>query len=140
MDSLIDLALDKVAAGSNDPKEIELAGIQKNEVWQVGDLLRALAKIETPIPENLIRRKWLFLVLSSLFENRSQIGDPLGEVESVYADFEYPQEIAGFVRFMPTTDGYNPLQFSKAENEQRLFDLWRKYLIAAGHEFGPARN
>jgi hypothetical protein len=54
----------------------------------------------------------------------------------VYADFEYPHEIASFVRFMPTTDGYDPRQFSKPENEKRLFDLWQKYLTAAGLEFG----
>ena len=134
--SLVALALDKAAAGSNDPKEIELAGLQKDESWRAGDLLRILAKAEAPNPENLILRKWLFLVLLRLFENRSQFADPLGEVESVYADFEYPEEMTSFVRFMPPTDGYDPLQFSRTENERRLLGLWQKYLVAAGCEFG----
>jgi hypothetical protein len=42
--TLVDLATDKVAAGSNNPTEIDLAGIQKNEAWKVGKLVRTHAK------------------------------------------------------------------------------------------------
>jgi hypothetical protein len=134
--TLVDLTVDKLVSGSNDINEIQLAGVRKNEASQAGELLQTLANAEPKELDSFKCRKWRFLVLAWLYDNKAQFADPLTEVELVYADFEYPHEIASFVRFMPTTDGYDPRQFSKPENEKRLFDLWQKYLTAAGLEFG----
>ncbi len=37
-------------------------------------------------------------------ENRETVEDPFAVVEELYADFDYPEEIAGFVRYMPPED------------------------------------
>ncbi len=50
-------------------------------------------------------RVWLFLVLARLYELRSSSEDPMAEIESVYADFDYPDEIEGFVPFLPAPKG-----------------------------------
>ena len=124
----IDFACDKLIAGSDNSLEVELSGLQKSESHQVGDLIRKLAEAEAPQSEDTIKRKWLFLRLSLLFDKRDEISNPLRIVETIYADFNYPPEIQQFVAFMPPIDGYDPSKYTLAENEARLFELWRVFL------------
>jgi len=135
---IVDLATDKIGAGSNDPFEIEIAGIQKGENHQVGELLRKLASLEHRTDKKLSQHKWLYLNLAWILENKANILDPLAEVETIYANFDYPKEIEGFVRYMPATDGYNPSQHSKSENEQRLFEKWQRYLCDAERQLATS--
>jgi hypothetical protein len=67
------------------------------------------------------------LVLAWIYEHRGAFLDPLQTVEEVYADFGYPERIAGFVRYMPM-DG--PDLGSREANEQRLMERWKEYLDA----------
>jgi hypothetical protein len=127
--AVVDLAQARLGAGSDDSLEIELAGLQKSDADQVGEILRRLARKEGVPVAGLSKRVWLYLMLLWLFENRANVADPLGEIELIYADFEYPSELKSLVRYMPVTDGYDPALHSKAENEERLFQLWQKYLL-----------
>jgi hypothetical protein len=52
----------------------------------------------------------------------------LETVEAIYADFDYPEEVAQFVRYMPVTDGYDPSCYSAEESQARLFEKWQGYL------------
>lgn len=133
--AIVDLATDRLCAGSNNPLEIELAGLTKMETYQVGDLLRKLASPLSEEDSALAQRKWLYLFLAWLFENRTSVPDPLGEVEIIYADFDYSSEIESFVRYMPIIDGYDPSAHTKDENENRLFEKWQEYLVTAESEF-----
>lgn len=133
--AIVDLATERLSAGSNDPLEIELAGLTKMETYQVGELLRKLASGSPEEDGVFAQRKWLYLLLAWLFENKESVPDPLGEVETVYADFDYPPEIEGFVRYMPVTDAYDPSVHAKDENENRLFGKWREYLVTAESDF-----
>lgn len=47
---------------------------------------------------------WMFLILLWLFKHRSEYEDPLGVVEDIYADFNYPKSMAPIVRYMPAAD------------------------------------
>lgn len=132
--AIVDLAIERLSAGSNDPLETELAGLTKMETYQVGDLVRKLASASPEDDGVFAQRKWLYLLLAWLFENKASVSDPLREVETVYANFDYPYEIESFVRYMPVTDGYDPSVHTKDENENRLFGNWRKYLDAAESE------
>lgn len=118
--------------------EVELAGMLSNDSSGARDLVAELANIEPPMPEEAIQRKWLFLILLWLFQNRDQFADPLAAVEDLFCDFGHPLEIAQVIRYMPPTDGYDPTKHSKLENEERLFLHWREYLQAAEREFGLA--
>lgn len=128
---VVDLATDHLCEGSNDPLEIELASLTKMETYLVGDLLRKLATASPEESGTLAERKWLYLSLAWLFKNKTSIPDPLGEVETIYANFDYPCEIESFVRYMPVTDDYDPSDHTKEENENRLFENWQKYLEAS---------
>jgi hypothetical protein len=109
--------------------EIDLAGLLKNEVNHVRLLLHQLAS--TPeTADATAAKKWLYLVLAWLYDQRESLDDPLGAVEAVYADFGYPEEIVGFVRYMPPRDEYRPQDHSREENVSRLFRLWNEYLAA----------
>jgi hypothetical protein len=132
---IVDLAVDRLCSGSDDMLETELAGMTKMDTSQIGELLRKLA-IASPKEDSIsVMRKWLYLVLAWLFENKNLFSDPLGEVENVYTNFDYPAEIENFVRYMPVTDGYDPSAHTKDENEDRLLSHWKNYLDTAQAEF-----
>lgn len=133
---VVDLAIERLSAGSNVSLEIELASLTKMETYQVGDLVRKLANTSPEENEVLTRRKWLYLQLAWLFENKESVPDPLGKVEIIYANFDYPPEIEGFVRYMPITNGYDSSAHTKTENENRLYGKWLEYLYTAESEFG----
>lgn len=49
-----------------------------------------------------IKEKWLYLILKWLYKNRSKYKDPLAIVEELYEEFEYPEDMKTFVRYMPS--------------------------------------
>jgi hypothetical protein len=133
---IVEMACDRLCAGSNNAIEIELAGLTKSETHQTGDLLRALAAIDTTTPTETGKQKRLFILLAWVFENKPQFADPLGEVESIYADFDYPVEVEPFVRYMPPKDGCDATRHSADQNRERLFALWKECLDDAQRKFG----
>lgn len=133
---VVAIAEDRLLLGSGNPMEIELSCLGKSETQQIGELFRILAGDESEDVGSATDKKWLFLVLAWLFENRNAVPDPLSEVESIYADFDYPPEIEGFVSYMPVVDGYDPSQHSIEENKARLFAKWELYLSEARLEIG----
>jgi hypothetical protein len=131
----VDIAIRLVEQGSEDKAELELAAIEKDEAWRVGDLVRELAEKETSESEVDPTKKWLFLVLDWLYKNRDSFQDPLQEVEEIYAEFNYPAEIQQMVRFLPPTNGYRPELHSRQANLRRLYSLWSEYLENARNAY-----
>lgn len=74
------------------------------------------------------KSKWLFIALKWLFEKKCEIEDPLGKVELIYEDFDFPVEIESFVRYMPTSESYQPQQHTLKENQNRLYENWAAYI------------
>lgn len=130
----IDKATDRLC-GSADASEdeVELAG--RSESDSILELVSRLADSENASAEESVRAKWLYLVLAWLFENRGSVSDPLGMVEEVYSDFDYPREVAAFVRSMPMV---GPDLGNREQNEARLYDYWKRYLDDAGKRFAPS--
>lgn len=125
-----------VESADNRPEEIELAAMTNaGQSVDAGDLAQRLADAEPAPNHDRVARKWLYLVLAWVYDNRAHLSDPLGMVEEIYADFEYPEVVSPFVRFMPATDGYDPLRHSPEENETRMYAHWRSYLAEAAREF-----
>ncbi|BEV73102.1 DUF2247 family protein [Paludibacterium sp. THUN1379] len=124
----------KIQQHTGDPVILSLAKVDKNHVWQVSELATQLAQRETR-QESEIKKQWLFLSLAWVYENRLTDPDPLGTVETIYADFDYPQEMASFVRYMPVTGGYLPNNHSPAQNHQRMMDNWQRFLTHAQSEW-----
>ena len=125
-----DMALDLIGR-IREPSAALLALATAERADPMAELVDQLATEEPLVPEGDIRGQWLYLTLAWVYENRAEIADPLRMVEEVYADFDYPERIAQFVRYMPME---GPDLGSLEANERRLFDRWKAYLDEVGRE------
>lgn len=112
--------------------EQEIAGLFPNELWRLPKLLDKSKSLDVEKDEQKIKHLWLYLILAWLFENRHKISDPLGEIEKLYADFNYPEEIQGLVRYMPAEDG--PV------GEEGIISRWREYVTKTKTKFLSERG
>lgn len=110
---------------SNDDEHVfNLSLITKSNIFELKPILKILASEMTDYsPKN-----WLYILLNDVFHRKEEFEDPLEEVEKIYEDFDYPEEIESFVRYMPPKDGYIPSEHSHEENIARLYSNWEKYL------------
>jgi hypothetical protein len=130
----VDFAITKMEEGATEAEVLDLAMVGKEDVWKIGDILARLATQETNARPS-VKEIWLFILLRWLYENRREFQDPLMEVEEVYADFDYPEAISSFVRFLPPNDGYRPDLHTPEENLLRLDRNWRNYLDESNRHF-----
>lgn len=130
------MAVDELYLGSKSQAVLDLAILHKSETRDAETLSKILGSDLPVYDDGEVARKWLYIVLSWLFENRSDVADPLKEVETVYADFNYPKEIESFVRYMPTQGGYDTTMCSPEDNYARLKLNWETYLSQMECEFG----
>jgi hypothetical protein len=133
----VEMACDRLSEGEDDTILIELAGLTETDAHEAGKLLGKLSEKYPTVSGQPPPCKWLFLVLAWVFENRDSIHDPLEMVEMIYSDFDYPEELASFVRYMPVSDGYNPSAHTHEQNQARLIANWKKYLDQASIGFNP---
>ena len=118
---VIDIATDEVAAGSSDPVLLELAVLLADETARVAEVLTMLDDPERIHDPRESARKWLYLELKAAYLNRGRLTDPLGVVEQIYADFDYPPVVEPFVRYMPLRPG-------DEAGEPALLKRWLHYL------------
>lgn len=105
------------------PALLELAIAKADE--PVRHLVQTLAAAEESAHDTSTRETWLYLVMAWVYEHRSEMDDPLGVVERIYADFDYPESILGLVRYMPSD---MPDLGSPEANEDRLMQCWELFL------------
>lgn len=115
------LASEALHGGSDDPAMLELAQFNGSDIAGVRDLLSVVDPEDAEMSPPRSVRKWTYLELKAAYELRELLNDPLGVVEQIYADFDYPPAVAGFVRYMPSPAG-------AAVGEIALYDRWRQYL------------
>lgn len=117
----VDSAVRELERGDGDPVLLEIASLLTDEL---GDLADILAQLDSPDhihdPRNSARR-WLYLQLKAAFERRNELADPLGVVEEIYADFDYPPTVEPLVRYMPLRPGDEP-------GQPALMKRWRAFL------------
>jgi len=102
--AVVEVALAAYEAGRDLPSaEEELALLLSDSLERVPELVEDLARssAEEPDPGGV----WLYLALAWLYEHRSEHLESLEVIEMLYADFGYPEEIEGLVRFMPPPPG-----------------------------------
>jgi len=111
---------------------IDLVGMSEN-CPSLG-LVDQLAEDEPEQAGDQIRDKWLYLVLVWIYEHKDEYPDSLQRVEEVYGDFDYPEQMANFVRNMPMT---GPDLGSIEANERRLFKRWKQYIGETAPKYAP---
>ena len=103
---------------------LEITSLDADE--DVFPYVETLAQLEGKQELQAIKDKWLYFILKWLYENRNRFADVLEVVEELYEAFDYPSNIASFVRYMPSEAGnLGSLEL----NRQRLFNNWSDYLI-----------
>jgi hypothetical protein len=112
--------------------EEELLEVSSTDVDRFDEIMADLNVSDEPTERRA--RVWLFLVLAALLENQSLVEDPLGMIEMLYADFDYPDEIRGLVRFMPPPAGQEPVGIKGIEAR------WREYVERVGAEYRKRGN
>ncbi|HIQ51678.1 MAG TPA: DUF2247 family protein, partial [Pseudomonas pachastrellae] len=78
-------------------------------------------------------KAWIFLSFFWVFINRGKYQDPLGIVEELYADFDYPESVAPIVRYMPAAD-------PSVAGENQLFKNWSNMLESSRRELQASRS
>lgn len=130
-DSAIEHATAKISQSEEyNQSLLDLASLYKGE--SVQPYLDELAKLDSGQDDTILNEKWLYLVLDWVFENKDNYVDPLGIVEQIYADFDYPEVIAAFVRYMPSDE---PSLGTAKLNEARLYEKWKDYLDIQSKRF-----
>ncbi|MVP02568.1 DUF2247 family protein [Paenibacillus lutrae] len=81
--------------------------------------------------------KFLYLLLNWVYTHKESYSDPFDVVEVIYGDFDYPEEIAGFVRYMPTAE---PVYQSLQLNRERMYRNWEQYLKEQRAKYSLAGN
>lgn len=123
-EAAIEYAVDLIAKEQEPSRMVlELACLTKGE--SIYPYIDELAK-QVPKQDDCVSHgKFLYVLLNWVYEHRYLYADPLEVVEFIYADFDYPEEVSGFVRFMPTAD---PILDSLELNRERLFNKWGQFL------------
>lgn len=121
----IALAAHEMGCGSDDDVLLALGSLLRDEGGRVPEVLKLLDDPERVHDPRESARKWLYLQLKAAYDERERLNDPLGVVEEIYADFDYPQAVAPFVRYMPLRPGDEP-------GVGPLMARWADYLAREG--------
>jgi len=133
--SAVEHAMEELKCADNYPDLlVELASLGENE--PVRELVEGLAYLEKDTVLN-IEAKWLYVLLSWVYENRSNYDDALQIIEQVYADFGYPKSIESFVRYMPSDE---PSLGSVEKDTERLYEKWNSYLVRQSEAYKTQGN
>jgi|GEM_PF-967667 len=76
--------------------------------------------------EYLVKDKVIFLILNWVYDNKANFKDPLGVIEVIYADFDYPKEIRHLIRYASV-----PSYMKYATSElgiEKIYENWEIYL------------
>ncbi|NYG58744.1 hypothetical protein BJ980_001667 [Nocardioides daedukensis] len=127
-----------LSMGMNLPDAVEeLALLLRDDRYRVAELIRAAAEelsaSSAALPSENPPRLWLYLALDWVYEHRADFVEPLEVIEMLYADFDYPAEIEGLVRFMPPPPG-EPASGSGIEQR------WRSYLSRMAEAYSARRS
>ena len=135
-ETLIEHAIN-VASNEEEPSQmvIDLACLTAGESAQ--PFINLLSDGTNNEDDSKSREKFLYLLLNWIYEHQDLYSDPLEAVEYVYADFDYPEEITKFVRYMPASE---PVNQSLQLNRERLFNKWEQYLKDRKEEYSSARG
>jgi hypothetical protein len=102
---VIALAVHEMGCGADDDVLVALGSLLRDEDGRVPEVLELLDDPERVHDPRESARKWLYLQLKAAYGERGRLKDPLGVVEEIYADFDYPPAVAPFVRYMPLRPG-----------------------------------
>ena len=101
-----------------------------SEDLQKDKVLNLLKKInETNLPDCFCKKVLRYLILDAARNNLPNTNALLEFAEEVYADFDYPEDMNGFIKYMPVSDNYKPSLHTEEENLKRLCYNFDEFMI-----------
>jgi hypothetical protein len=139
---VVSFARDRVGEGSPSVALVRLSTLDESDgAWVIDDSVGAsLAALVGSLPaaERQVEvGKWDFLRVAWLHAHRAEYGDPLGELEDLYAELGYPERLSPLIRYMPSDE---PRPTTKEAGETRLLARWRLYLETEARRWGQERE
>lgn len=122
-DAAVEHAIVKLGDKNSEQSVLDLACLEKGE--SIHPYIDKLASKVSEEDKEETQKKFLYVLLNWIYEHIDNYSDPLEAVEIVYADFNYPEIISNFIRYMPSDQ---PTLGSLEENIKQLYINWRNYL------------
>lgn len=128
--TVVDVASSMLEAGDDSELVLRLAGLTQAELPEAKELLQSAASSE---PDEL-RAKWVWLVLSWVYESHGTEEGVFDKLDALYADLGYPEEMEPFGPYAPA------YQAKDDPNEARdtVLGEWRRYLAEGDQRFGAS--
>ncbi|SDI53076.1 hypothetical protein SAMN05421505_1644 [Sinosporangium album] len=121
-EGVIDICLRRTLVGDVNPFVERLAYLLRDEIDSVDQILTAAEADPTEEEKGC----WIYITSAWVYENREVLSDPFGIAEMLYSEFGYPEEMEGFIRYMPLPPGTEP-------GMDGLLAHWADYLKAKGY-------
>jgi hypothetical protein len=132
--TVVDVAKSMLArAGDGSNIVMRLAAVTHAGLPELREILLVVPLDEGEV--DVIRRKWVWLVLSWLYEHHRDDDDVLDKIDGLYADFGYPQEMVAFGPYAPAYQNKGDPVLQR----EAVISEWRQYLTRAGEEFEKRR-
>lgn len=125
----IEFASMKLANDEQDDKVLELACLNSNDITKVELFDKYLVNfIDTVSKKEKTesKDKILYIILTMLFQNKSNFEDPYRVIEIIYDDFDFPKSMQGFVRYLSN---------SSIISTEELDDRWSEFLNEQKNNF-----
>lgn len=108
-----------------DDEILNLVYSSSNDIDSEGIIICLNNKIDKSTIDNS-KKKFLYVILSFLYDKRDCFEDVFRAIEVIYADFGYPETMIPFVRYMSN----NEKEFFNfpADESKLLYLNWQKYL------------
>ncbi len=128
--NVVDVAKSMVRESDGSNVVARLTTITRAELSDVNEILSVVHVDDEDV--DAIRRKWVWLALSWLYENHRDDSDVLDKIDGLYADFGYPPEMSNFGPYAPA---YQVKGDPASQREQVVAEL-RQYLSRGEESFG----
>ncbi len=126
----VDVAKSMAHEGDTSNLVTRLAAVTHAELPEVGEIISDVTVDDEEADAS--RRKWVWLVLSWLYEHHREDADVFEKVDGLYADFGYPQEMTAFGPYAPAYQAKG----DPTEQRKEVVGEWRRYLSRGDETFG----
>lgn len=90
------------------------------------DYIIELAEEELEYDPMKISEKWLYIILSWIYNERYNYDDPIGHIEYIYEIFNSPAELTPIVMHTPSND---PHLDEPEKYHEKIYKLWNQIII-----------
>lgn len=124
-EDVVAIALARYSRGVEiEQAEERLALLLASDLSQVDPIVQDLRNHVSDSTDGSEEKAWLYLCVAYVSDLAGEFDDPFQTIEMIYADFDYPDELRDFVRFLPPLHG-------EPAGIDGLSHRWHEYLTRA---------